>query len=359
MALYLSNVFLKVLSPPTRSIAAAFTKAGSSLMGVEPVNLPPNMRVDAVANVSPTLPAGVFVAPTATVAGKVTLGKASSVWYSAVVVGAPHGGGVTLAAGASVGDAAVVKSGADVTSIGIDAHVGARCTVGEGVMLADGAVLGPNVVVGEGAKIGLRACVVGGSILEPGVSVGDGQLWSGSPAVYKRDLTAEELAEMVAEQKVMSEMTVAHYVECEKDYMEISDDKEEYQDSIERHPSYFQRIKPGDHDNMDFLGQGIPGLIMNSKLTQKDDHVNTYDPEWGQVLPEKVPITLEQFVAATNWDPNRPMEDPVPIDTTYTNDQDDPFVLPLQGGEKPPDAAATLAAGTPTASARPKKIAAK
>jgi hypothetical protein len=37
MALYLSNVFLKVLSPPTRSIAAAFTKAGSSLMGVEPV----------------------------------------------------------------------------------------------------------------------------------------------------------------------------------------------------------------------------------------------------------------------------------------------------------------------------------
>merc|ERR1719231_1285934 len=103
------------LGPALRGMAATLSRAGVSVMGAEVA-----VTSDALAAVT-SFPTPLFVAPTATVAGKVELAKASSVWYSAVVVG--EGDGVSIGQGASVGDGAVVKSGAKATAIGDGATV--------------------------------------------------------------------------------------------------------------------------------------------------------------------------------------------------------------------------------------------
>ena len=176
---------LSTLAPHLRTVGVALRGAGASLMAYAP---PAAADVGAQLEANgarPSVAAGAFVAPTATLIGDVSVGAAAAVNYGAVV----EANGARLPIDGYVGDGAVVKS-----------------SVGEGALVGPNAVvLGAvesNAVVGAGAIVGAGATVLGnlgpGSLLEPGASVPATELWSGAPAAKVRALDARDLEQATA-----------------------------------------------------------------------------------------------------------------------------------------------------------------
>jgi carbonic anhydrase/acetyltransferase-like protein (isoleucine patch superfamily) len=143
-----------------------------------------------------------FVAPNASVVGNVTLGRRASVWYGAVVRGDLNA--VYIGRNTSVGDRAVISTAKSVEGH-VDASVviGSHVQIGAGALLQsciveDGAVVGAGAVVMEGALVEKNARVAEGAVVHPGRRIPSGQVWGGNPAVYQRDVTKTELAEVEA-----------------------------------------------------------------------------------------------------------------------------------------------------------------
>lgn len=142
---------------------------------------------------TPTLANTTWVAPSADVIGRVTLGEDVNVWYQAVLRGDVMP--IVIGARTNIQDLAMVHATTDVseTIIGEDVTVGHHailhgCTVGDGSLIGMGAVLLDNV------EIGARCLVGAGSLVTPGKKFPDGVVLMGSPARIVRETTDEEHA---------------------------------------------------------------------------------------------------------------------------------------------------------------------
>lgn len=233
--------------------------------------LVPSTRFVAVDGVSPTVsPLTAFVAPSASVIGDVTLGSNSSVWYGATVRGDVHK--IVIGENTSVGDRAVIhvaKIQGDFPSL-----IGNNVTIGAGAIvhaatLKDNSVVCPSAQVLDGAVVEKNAIVGPGSVVTPGTVVKEGEYWLGSPAKMLRKVTAEELQVASESSADVLELARMHAVECDKDLAQITKDEEAYEDATTRDPEYWQPsdAKPAD----DVLGQGSPGLIFDSVLTNPEE----------------------------------------------------------------------------------------
>ncbi|KAL7550624.1 hypothetical protein ACHAWF_013845 [Thalassiosira exigua] len=259
-------------SNTARKLGQALDNMGKSMEVVKYRDrLVPSTRFVAVDGVSPTVsPLTAFVAPSASVIGDVTLGKDSSVWYGATVRGDVHK--ITLGENTSVGDRAVIhvaKIQGDFPSI-----VGDNVTIGPGAIvhaatLEDGSVVGASAQVLDGSVVGKNAIVAPGSVVTPGTSVGEGEYWSGNPAKMIRKATAEELAAAAENAVEVLALARMHAFECDKDLEQLTKDDEAYEDATTRDPEYWQ---PTDEKAPeDVLGQGSPGLIFDSVLTNPEE----------------------------------------------------------------------------------------
>jgi carbonic anhydrase/acetyltransferase-like protein (isoleucine patch superfamily) len=145
---------------------------------------------DDVPDVHPTA----WVAESADVVGRVTLGENANVWYGAVLRG--DNDRITVGANTSVQDGCVFH-----TDHGVPLTIGANVTIGHQVMLhgctiGDGTLVGIQSIVLNGAKIG-RNCLVGaGSLVTEGKEFPDGVLIVGRPAKVVRELTPEQIANL-------------------------------------------------------------------------------------------------------------------------------------------------------------------
>lgn len=146
--------------------------------------------------VEPVVGRGVFVAPTATVVGNVTLGDEVSVWFGAVLRGDVER--LTIGPGSNIQDNSVCHS-----DPGSPLVVGANVTVGHGVILhgcqvGDGSLIGMGSTILNDAKIG-RNCLVGANALvTEGKEFPDGSLIMGRPAVVVKALRPEQIAGLAA-----------------------------------------------------------------------------------------------------------------------------------------------------------------
>ena len=121
-----------------------------------------------------------FVAPGATVVGRVSLGARASVWFGTVVRGdtAP----ITIGADTNLQDLTLVHVDADApTVVGERVTVGHRaiihgCTIGDDCLIGMGAIVLSHAVIGAGSLIGAGALVKEGQVIPPG------SLALGSPA---------------------------------------------------------------------------------------------------------------------------------------------------------------------------------
>ena len=148
------------------------------------------MALYKLGELSPTLAASAYVAPSANVIGKVMLAEDSSVWFGATLRGDNET--ISIGAGSNVQDGAVLH-----TDPGFPLTVGTQVSIGHQAMLhgctvGDGSLIGIQAVVLNAAIIG-RGCLVGaGAVITERKVFADGTLILGAPAKVVRELTAEE-----------------------------------------------------------------------------------------------------------------------------------------------------------------------
>jgi carbonic anhydrase/acetyltransferase-like protein (isoleucine patch superfamily) len=151
------------------------------------------MPVHALDGDTPELPpAGRFwIAPTATVIGKVTVAEGVGIWFGAVL----RGDNERIAIGR---DTNVQELCVFHTDMGFPMTIGTGCTIGHRAIL-HGCTLGDNVLVGmgaivlNGAKIGDNCLIGAGALVPEGREIPAGSLVIGMPGKVSRALTPEEI----------------------------------------------------------------------------------------------------------------------------------------------------------------------
>jgi carbonic anhydrase/acetyltransferase-like protein (isoleucine patch superfamily) len=153
------------------------------------------MAVYRLGDQSPQVAPSAYVAPNATVVGKVALAENSTVWFGATLRGDNEL--ISIGAGSNVQDLAVLH-----TDPGFPLSIGANVSVGHQAMMH-------GCTVGEGSLIGIQSIVLNGAVIGKGCLVGagaliterkvfpDGCLIIGSPARALRELTGEERANLL------------------------------------------------------------------------------------------------------------------------------------------------------------------
>ena len=153
--------------------------------------------------VDPEVGAGVWIAPTAAVIGKVVLEEAVNVWFGAVLRGDTEV--IWVGSGSNVQDNCVLH-----TDKGFPLLIGANCTVGHaailhGCTIGEGSLIGMGATVLNGAKIGKNCLIGAGSLVTEGKDFPDGSLIMGRPARVVRQLSEDEIAALLG--------SAAHYRE--------------------------------------------------------------------------------------------------------------------------------------------------
>lgn len=145
----------------------------------------------------------VWIAPDATVIGRVTLGRDVGVWFGAVLRGDTEP--ITIGARSNLQEHAMLH-----TDPGFPLTVGEDCTIGHrallhGCTVGDHSLIGMGAIVLNGARIG-RNCLVGaGALVTEGKVFEDGMLIVGAPARAVRPLDEKAIAGL--------HRSAEHYVE--------------------------------------------------------------------------------------------------------------------------------------------------
>ncbi|OGH57066.1 MAG: hypothetical protein A3G34_14585 [Candidatus Lindowbacteria bacterium RIFCSPLOWO2_12_FULL_62_27] len=151
--------------------------------------------VRAFKGVWPVIPGSAYVDETAVVEGAVTLGEESSIWCGVVLRGDVNR--IVIGARTNVQDNAVIHVrrraptfiGNEVT-IGHLAHLHA-CTVADRCLIGSGSIVLDECEIGEGAVI------AAGALLSPKTIVPPRTLMMGVPAKPRRAITDEEFQEIL------------------------------------------------------------------------------------------------------------------------------------------------------------------
>ncbi|MGH7458040.1 MAG: gamma carbonic anhydrase family protein [Longimicrobiaceae bacterium] len=153
-----------------------------------------------------------FVAPTATLIGKVVVEEEASVWFGAVLRGDHPDHEIRVGARSSVQDNCVLHVSERGPTV-----VGPEVTVGHGAVLEScrigrGALIGMNAVILQGAQVGEEALVAAGAVVTDNTQVPPRTLAAGAPARAKKELDGES-ARWIRE-------SAPHYVELARRYRE-------------------------------------------------------------------------------------------------------------------------------------------
>lgn len=150
------------------------------------------MAIEPYEGIWPEIPQSAFVAGSADVIGRVSLGEESSIWYNSTLRGDINE--IVVGPRSNVQDQAVLHLADDygcylgeLVTIGHSAVVHA-CTIKDEVLVGMGAIILDGAVIGERSIIGANALVTGGMEVPPG------SLVLGSPAKVVRSLDLEEQA---------------------------------------------------------------------------------------------------------------------------------------------------------------------
>jgi carbonic anhydrase/acetyltransferase-like protein (isoleucine patch superfamily) len=149
---------------------------------------------------------GVFIAPDATLIGKVRLGADVGVWFGSVLRGDNEW--IDIGARTNVQEHVVMH-----TDMGFPLTTGRDCTIGHRAML-HGCTIGNTCLIGigaiilNGAVIGDNSLVGAGALVTEGKQFPPNSLIVGSPARVVRTLSAEQVAMLTA--------SAQHYVDNAK-----------------------------------------------------------------------------------------------------------------------------------------------
>ncbi len=139
----------------------------------------------------PRIAESAYVDSSAQIIGDVSIGERSSVWPNVSIRGDVNF--IRIGNETSIQDNSVLH----VDHGQYPCIVKNRVTVGHAVVLHgceidDGALVGMGAIVLNGARIGAAAVIAAGSLVPEGMQIPARMLVMGSPAIIRREITAEE-----------------------------------------------------------------------------------------------------------------------------------------------------------------------
>ena len=182
-------------------------------MNVQPDPLPTgHAGITARLRQGPRIHPSVWLAPTATVVGDVTLEEEASVWYGAVLRGDINR--IVIGPRSNVQDNAVVHLDTACPTI-----IGELVTIGHSAIvhacrIEDEVLVGMGAIVLDGAEVGARSIIGANSLVTLGMKIPPGSLVLGSPAKVVRQLAVDEQTQ-IAE-------WAQRYIETSKQFREFA-----------------------------------------------------------------------------------------------------------------------------------------
>jgi carbonic anhydrase/acetyltransferase-like protein (isoleucine patch superfamily) len=152
------------------------------------------MAIESYESFSPQIHASAFLAASADVIGRVSVGEEASIWYNATLRGDINE--IVIGARSNVQDNAVIHLSDDYGT-----HIGEYVTIGHGaivhaatvkneVLIGMGSCVLDGAVIGERSIIGANALVTSGTIIPPG------SLVMGSPAKVVKTMDLADQAKV-------------------------------------------------------------------------------------------------------------------------------------------------------------------
>jgi len=134
----------------------------------------------------PDIAADAFIAPATVVAGRVSIGARSSVWYGSVLRGDNEE--IVVGEDTNIQDLSLLHA-----DRGFPTVLGDRVTVGHrvivhGATVEDDVLIGMGAILLNGAKIGSGSVVAAGAVVTPGTEVPEGSLVAGLPGKVIREV---------------------------------------------------------------------------------------------------------------------------------------------------------------------------
>lgn len=134
----------------------------------------------------PVIDPSVYIAPTATVIGKVTIGQKSSVWFNTIIRGDIDT--ITIGTETNIQDLSMLHVDAgEPLKIGNRVTIGHRCIL-HGCDIGDNCLIGMGATVMNGAVIGKGSIIAAGSVVLENTEVPPFSLVAGIPGKVKRTL---------------------------------------------------------------------------------------------------------------------------------------------------------------------------
>ena len=150
----------------------------------------------------PHIAKGVYVHPTATIIGQVTLGENSSVWPGAVIRGDINF--ISIGKNTNIQDLSIlhVNHRSKDDPEGSPLIIGDNVTIGHAVILhgcsiADECLIGMGSIVMDKVVIEKHVLLAAGSLVSSGALLESGHLYMGRPAKKMRVLTATEIESLL------------------------------------------------------------------------------------------------------------------------------------------------------------------
>ncbi|MDJ0715956.1 MAG: gamma carbonic anhydrase family protein [Prochloraceae cyanobacterium] len=154
----------------------------------------------------PDLSLAAFVAPNATVMGKVSLGAGASVWYAAVVRADVER--IEIGKSTNIQDGAILHSDpGKVTVLEDFVTVGHRAVI-HGAHVERGCLIGIGAIVLDGVRIGSGSIIGAGSVVTKDVPARS--LFVGTPAKRMRDVSETEAAELIEHARRYEKLALVH-----------------------------------------------------------------------------------------------------------------------------------------------------
>jgi carbonic anhydrase/acetyltransferase-like protein (isoleucine patch superfamily) len=140
---------------------------------------------------TPDVHDGAWIAPSATLIGRVSIGDSASVFYGSVLRGDTTP--ISIGEGTNIQDNVVVHA-----DPGFAASIGAGVSVGHGAVLhgctiGDRTLIGMNATVLNGAVVGEDCLIAAGALILEGAEIPPRSLVAGVPGKVRRELDDDEV----------------------------------------------------------------------------------------------------------------------------------------------------------------------
>ena len=163
----------------------------------------------------PKIPATCYVDQSAQILGDVTLGEHSSVWMNAVLRGDVHS--IRVGANTNVQDCAVLHGQRNLYSVTVGdwVTIGHNATV-HGCVVEDAVLIGMGVVILNDCRIGEGSILAAGAVLPEHTVVPPRTLWAGVPGKQRRTLEDKDRALILEYAQNYLDYTKIYLAEADK-----------------------------------------------------------------------------------------------------------------------------------------------